>query len=292
MWGQFHQFFTQLSDKFSNPDFWGALLYGFLKIIFLLIAAKVVIRLGSAAFHRLFSNRAVRMDERRVKTLTILSSSILKYVVYFFVIMTTLEQLDFEIKTLLAGAGVVGLAVGFGAQSLVKDIITGFFIIFEDQFAVGDVIQTKTYTGTVEAIGLRITRVRAWTGEVHIIPNGQITEITNFSKANSLAVIDVGVSYEENLDWVFQTLKDLLKKAEQEIPEIVREPQVLGIQEFGVNEVKIRVIADCKPTENFAVARELRRRIKQSFDEKGIEIPYPRQVILSGQPEKQVHPET
>jgi small conductance mechanosensitive channel len=294
MFEKFHQLYTNFSEKFGNPDFWGGLLYGTFKIVLLLIAARIAIRVGSAAFSRLFSNRAVRMDERRIRTLTVLSSSVLKYVVYFFIAMSILEQLNFQIKTLLAGAGIVGLAIGFGAQSLVKDIITGFFIIFEDQFAVGDLIRTGNgnYMGTVESIGLRITKIRAWTGEVHILPNGQITDVTNFSKANSLAVIDVGVSYEENLDRVFQTLKDVLQQAQQEIPLIVKEPQVLGVQDFGISEVKVRVIADCKPTENIAVARELRKRIKQAFDKQGIEIPYPRQVVLSGQQERQANPAT
>lgn len=290
MLGQIQQLYANFSGKLANPDFWEGILYGTFKIVFLLIASRIVINVGSAAFTRLFANRAVRMDERRIRTLSVLSSSVLKYAVYFFVMMSIMEQLNFPIKTLLAGAGIVGLAIGFGAQSLVKDIITGFFIIFEDQFAVGDLIQTGKYMGTVESIGLRITKIRAWTGEVHILPNGQITDVTNFSKANSLAVIDVGVSYEENLDRVFQTLKDVLNQAQQEIPAIVNEPQVLGVQDFGVSEVKVRVIADCKPTENFAVARELRKRIKQAFDERGIEIPYPKQVVLSGQTEKQIQP--
>lgn len=280
-WTHIYTLYENVLNKLSNPEFWGALVYGAVKIVVLLVAAKVVIRAGSAAFARLFANRAVRMDERRTRTLTVLSTSILKYVVYFFVILTILEQLHFEIKTLLAGAGIVGLAVGFGAQSLVKDVITGFFIILEDQFAVGDQIQTGNYLGTVETIGLRITTIRAWTGEVHILPNGRITDVTNFSKANSLAVIDVGVAYEENLDRVFETLKEVLSKAEQDMPSIAGEPQVLGVQNFGPSEVVIRVTADCKPTENVAVARELRRRIKLAFDEKGIEIPYPKQVVVA-----------
>ncbi|MFC4768455.1 mechanosensitive ion channel family protein [Effusibacillus consociatus] len=281
MWEQWKILYQNLMEKLSSPDFWGAVVYGALKIIVIVVAANIFVRIGGAALARLFSNRAVRMDERRTRTLTVLATSILKYVVYFFVIMTVMEQLNFPIKTLLAGAGIVGLAIGFGAQSLVKDVITGFFIILEDQFAVGDQIQTGNYRGTVEAIGLRITTIRAWTGELHILPNGRITDVTNFSKANSLAVIDVGVAYEENLDRVFDTLKDVLAKAQEEMPSIVGEPQVLGVQNFGPSEVIIRITADCKPTENIPVARELRRRIKVAFDERGIEIPYPKQVVVS-----------
>ncbi|GAX89124.1 mechanosensitive ion channel family protein [Effusibacillus lacus] len=284
IWTQIQDLYQKMIEKTSNPAFWEDLLSGFfnglVKIAVLLVLAKIVIRLGSGAINRLLMNRAVRWDERRSRTLSVLSTNVLKYVVYFFVAITILEQF-IEIKTLLAGAGIVGLAVGFGAQSLVKDVITGFFIIVEDQFAVGDEIQTATYRGTVEEIGLRITTIRAWTGEVHIIPNGQITNVTNFSKANSLAVIDVGVAYEEDLDRVFETLKEVLRKAQEELPTIVGEPQVLGVQNFGPSEVTVRVTADCVPTKHIPVARELRRRIKQAFDEKGIEIPYPKQVLMT-----------
>lgn len=279
-WTQLKLVYDKFIEKLNNPEFWSTFLYQTGKIILLLIFAKIVIRVGSAAFVRLYSNPAVRMDERRTRTLTVLSTNILRYVVYFFVGMTVLEAVNFPIKTLLAGAGIVGLAVGFGAQSLVKDVITGFFIIFEDQFAVGDEIQTGNFRGTVEEIGLRITKLRSWTGEMHFIPNGQISNVTNFSKANSLAVIDVGVSYEENLDRVIEILKGLLEASKQDLPAMVGEPKVLGVQEFGPTDVKIRVIADCKPTEHISVARELRRRIKQTFDEKGIAIPYTKQVIF------------
>lgn len=278
---RFQEIYTYLWSSLTNADLWLAVLYGLIKIIFVLIAAKVIISVGSAAFARLFENRAMRLEERRMRTLTVLCSNVLRYVVYFFVFMTILEQLHFEIKTLLAGAGIVGLAVGFGAQSLVKDVITGFFIIFEDQFGVGDQIQTGKYNGTVEAIGLRITKIRAWTGEVHIIPNGQITDVTNFSKANSLAVIDIGVSYEEKLERVFDTLKEVLIKAQLELDAIVGEPQVLGVQNFGPAEMVVRVTADCRPTENIPVSRELRKRIKKAFDEKGIQIPYPKPVPVT-----------
>jgi small-conductance mechanosensitive channel len=266
----------------SDPEFYISKIVVLLKIILLLLFAKLVIRFGTMALERVFAHRTVRLDERRSKTLLSLTANILRYAVYFFVILSILEQLDFQVKTLIAGAGIAGLAIGFGAQSLVKDVITGFFIIFEDQFAVGDEIQTGNYRGTVTEIGLRITKLRAWTGEVHIIPNGQITNVTNFSKANSLAVLDVGVAYEENIEYVTAVLQRVLQEAKGDMPSIVGDPKVLGVQNFGPHEVVIRIIAECRPTESVPVARELRRRIKMAFDAEGIEIPYPKQVLLAG----------
>ena len=121
-----------------------------------------------------------------------------------------LSTLTINVSAVLAGAGIVGLAVGFGAQSLVKDIITGFFIIFEDQFSVGDYIRVGQFEGTVEEIGLRTTKIKSWTGELHIIPNGNILEVTNFSLNNSVAVIDISVAYEENIQRVESLIQDLL----------------------------------------------------------------------------------
>jgi moderate conductance mechanosensitive channel len=279
---QLKNMYQSLVTELTNPDFYISKIAILLKIILLLVAAKLVIRFGTVALERVFAHRTVRLDERRSKTLTSLTSNILRYAVYFFVILSVLEQLDFHVETLIAGAGIAGLAIGFGAQSLVKDVITGFFIIFEDQFAVGDEIQTGNYRGTVTEIGLRVTKLRAWTGEVHIIPNGQITNVTNFSKANSLAVLDVGVAYEENIEYVTSVLQRVLQQAKDEMHSIVGDPKVLGVQNLGPSEVVIRIIAECKPTESGPVARELRRRIKVTFDEEGIEIPYPKQVLLAG----------
>lgn len=279
------RWYNELAATWSNPQFYMDKVWVVFKILLLWISAKFLIRIGTVAIGRIFSTKMslqgrAMMDERRARTLSSLLSNVLRYGVYFFIGLTILEQLNFHVGTLLAGAGIAGLAIGFGAQNLVRDVITGFFIIFEDQFGVGDLVQIGTFRGTVDDIGLRITRIRAWTGELYIIPNGSITEVTNFSKTSSLAIVDVGVAYEEDLDRVFQVLQDVLAQAQQELPSIIAAPQVLGVQAFGPSEVTIRVVATTKPTENFAVDRELRRRIKSAFDKQGIEIPYPKQVMI------------
>jgi moderate conductance mechanosensitive channel len=184
-----------------------------------------------------------------------------------------LGQFNIDLAPLLAGAGVVGLAIGFGAQSLVKDVITGFFIIFEDQFAVGDVVQIGTFKGTVEEIGLRITRVRSWTGEIYIIPNGTIAQVTNFSIHNSLAVIDVPVSREADVEKIRKLIDATIKKGYEENSDLVKEPQVLGVQTVGGSEITLRVTAECKPNTAGSVTRKLNEQIRKVLQDEHINVP-------------------
>ncbi|KAI7262573.1 hypothetical protein KC345_g9394 [Hortaea werneckii] len=177
-----------------------------------------------------------------------------------------LSVFQFDLKPLLAGAGVVGLAIGFGAQSLVKDVITGFFIIFEDQFAVGDVIQTGTYKGTVEMIGLRTTRLLSSTGEVHIIPNGTIVNVTNYSLANALAVVDVPVKIERGLEATLALIGEALKGIEERNPSVIAYPNVLGIQSMSTSEYVIRVAANCLPNARDSAERQIQKDIKQALE--------------------------
>lgn len=277
------QFYEKVMNDVINPAFWLNLAWGIGKIILILVLAKLVIKIGSTTIEKILTHRAVRLDERRSKTLTTLLLNITRYVVYFLVVLMVLSNLGVEVTTLVASAGVAGLALGFGAQSLVKDVITGFFIIFEDQFGVGDSVMLNTKNeirGNVEEVGLRITKIRAYTGEMHIIPNSQIQQVTNYSKTNSLAVVDVAVAYEEDLQRVFEVLNEVGRAAHDELPDIVGAPQVLGVQMFAASEVVVRMTVDCLPTQNFPVARELRKRIKEAFDRENIEIPYPKQVNL------------
>ncbi|HSH23975.1 MAG TPA: mechanosensitive ion channel family protein, partial [Massilibacterium sp.] len=210
-----------------------------------------------------------------------LIQNVVTYVIYFIALIMILEELNVPVKSLLAGAGIVGLAVGFGAQSLVKDIITGFFIVFEDQFAVGDYVRIGEFEGTVEEIGLRTTKIKSWTGEVHILPNSSIIEVTNFSLHNSIAVVDVSIAYEEDINQAERIIQDYLETLENKYEEIVAPPEVLGVQMLGGSDVVIRVIAETLPVMNFKIARILRKELKQYLEERGVEIPYPRMVLLN-----------
>lgn len=217
----------KLIEKYQNEDTWLSMGEGLLKIIVIMAIANILIRIGKMAIHNIFKIRnlsPLNTSERREATLSKLLDNILTYVVYFIAFMMVLSVLGIDVKALIAGAGVVGLAVGFGAQSLVKDVISGFFIIFEDQFSVGDHVRIGQFEGNVQAIGLRTTKLKSWTGEVHILPNGTILEVTNFSLNNSLAIIDVGISYEEDIEKAERVIRDLLGKMPEKYEELVREP--------------------------------------------------------------------
>ncbi|MGG1675901.1 mechanosensitive ion channel family protein [Neobacillus sp. NRS-1170] len=274
----------KLIYKFQNEDTWLNLGEGLLKIIAIIVIANILIRVGKLAIHNIFKIRnlsPLSTSERREETLSKLLDNILSYVVYFIAFMMVLSVLGIDVKALLAGAGIVGLAVGFGAQSLVKDVITGFFIIFEDQFSVGDHVRIGQFEGTVQTIGLRTTKLKSWTGEVHILPNGSIMEVTNFSINNSIAIIDVGIAYEEDIDKAETVIKDSLTKMPEQYEELVKAPEYLGIQNFGPSEVIIRIIAETLPMKHAAVTRKIRKDIKLELDAHGIEIPYPRMVMFS-----------
>ncbi|MFB6466492.1 mechanosensitive ion channel family protein [Cytobacillus sp. Hz8] len=275
---------SMVTKKLTSEAFWTDIGIGALKILAIYIATKIIIKLGKMVIDNIFrvrSHSPLRISERREATLMKLLKSILTYGVYFIALVMILSVFGIDVKALLAGAGIVGLAVGFGAQSLVKDIITGFFIIFEDQFSVGDYIRIGNFEGVVEGIGLKTTKVKSWTGELHIIPNGNITEITNFSLNNSLAIVDVSVTYEGNFIQVENVLKEMLLGLEDKYEEIVSPPELLGIQSFGQSEIVLRIIAETLPMQHMYIARMLRKEVKLCLDAHGIEIPLPRLVMYS-----------
>jgi len=253
-----------------------------LKIIGVLVGARIVINFGQMAIKQFFERHELKenfMERRRAQTLEILLQSVLVYVIFFLAGLTILQIFNINTSAILASAGILGLAIGFGAQNLVKDTISGFFILLEDQFNVGDYVETAGVAGTVEEIGLRTCKIRQWTGQLHIIPNGQITKVTNYNRGKMLAVVTVGIAYEEDIDKAIEVMQKVCAKAHQEIEAIVDSPQVQGVTELADSSVSIRIIVPTIPGEQWAVERELRRRLKYALDLAGIEIPYPRRVI-------------
>lgn len=267
----------EVYKQVGDGDLWINLGMKVLKIVLILFGAAIVVKIVRAAIANIFKIRMkspLRMSERRENTLIRLLDNVAAYLIYFIALLMVLTEFNIDVKALLAGAGVVGLAIGFGAQSLVKDIITGFFIIFEQQFAVGDYVRINAFEGTVEEIGLRTTKVKQWTGELHIIPNSSITEVTNFSINNSIAVVDVSIAYEEDVNRAQDIIEEVVKQKTVEYPEMVAEPEVLGIQSVGATEVVIRVTAEVLPMTHFKITRELKKAIKIRLDEEGIELPF------------------
>lgn len=283
----------KLINDFLSEKTWVAFGAGIIKIIIIAVVANIIIRIGKVTIHNIFKIRdrsPLRTSERREETLSKLLDNVLSYVIYFIAIMMILSVLGIDVKALLAGAGIVGLAIGFGAQSLVKDILSGFFIIFEDQFSVGDHIRVGQFEGDVEAIGLRTTKIKSWTGELHILPNGSILQVTNFSLNNSVAAIDVAIAYEENIEKAERVIQELLEKLPEQYEDLVKAPELLGVQNLGPTEIVLRVVAETLPMKHFYIARIIRKEIKLKLDENGIEIPFPRLVMYTRDVEQQKEP--
>lgn len=273
-----------------TADWWVAQGLVLIKIIGIIIGVRIINRLGKAVIDKfLFApERKVNFfDTTRSSTLAALLKSVLQYTLYFVAAIAILDLLGVQVAGILAGAGIVGLAVGFGAQNLVKDVITGFFILLEDQFRVGEYITTANVSGIVEELGLRVTKMRDFGGQLHIIPNGNITQVTNHNRGSMRALVDIGIAYEENIDEALLVLKQVAEKISSDYPEkIIEGPEVLGVQAFGPSEITLRVIAKTTPMDQWLIERELRKAIKEAFEAQGIEIPYPKQVFISNNNEK------
>lgn len=220
-------------------------------------------------------------QEKRAQTVAQLLKSVGRVLIVIFGVLLSL-RLFIDITPLLAGAGILGLAFSFGAQSLVKDVIAGTFILIENQFAVGDVIEAAGKTGTVERMTLRVVMLRDIDGAVHIIPNGQITTATNKTRGWSRAVVDVAIGYDADVDAALDIIRDEAAKLGADTVHSGKfdaPPEVVGVQSLGDNAVSIRVMLRTQPGMQWEVAREFRRRIKVRLDQEGIDIPYPQRTV-------------
>jgi small-conductance mechanosensitive channel len=221
--------------------------------------------------------------EQRVETVTAILRRLGTAVVYTAATLIILNDFGVQIGPLLAGLGIAGVALGFGAQYLVRDVITGFFVVLEDQFRVGDIIKIKDVSGVVEHMYLRTTQIRSPNGDLSIIPNGEITQVTNMTRSWSRAVIDIGVSYGADLDEVFEALREAGRRAHSD-PEIgpafMEVPDVLGVMGFGDSAINVRMWAKvAPPSRQWEVERFLRKKLKEVFDERGLEIPFPQRTL-------------
>ncbi|PLT33236.1 mechanosensitive ion channel family protein [Bacillus sp. V5-8f] len=270
------------SEQFFNEDIWVNIGQGMIKILLIIVIAGFVIKLGKTIIKKFFEMRErspLRVSERREATILRLLQNILTYVVYFITFIMILEIMGIKVGALLAGAGIVGLAVGFGAQSLVKDIITGFFIVLEDQFSVGDYVRVGQFEGEVLEIGLRTTKIRSATGELNVLPNGSIIEVTNFSILNSVAVVDISIPHDSDVELAEKVIKELLQGMPERYEDMVKPPELLGIQSITPTEIVLRVLSEVRPTRHWYIGRVLRKEIRAVLDEHGIEIPVPRMLM-------------
>lgn len=225
-------------------------------------------------------------DRRRIETLARMFRHIASVVILLVAGMLVLSELGISIAPILGAAGVVGLAVGFGAQSLIKDYFNGFFMLLENQIRQGDMVEVCGKTGVVEDITLRYVCLRDLEGSVHYVPNGQITTVTNKSRDYAFALIDLGIAYRENIDEVSKVIREVsgMLRADPAIgPKILEDVEIQGVQEWGDSAVILRCRFKTVALERWNVHRAFLGRLKQAFDAHGIEIPYPHLTIYAGQ---------
>lgn len=277
--------YDYLVTKLTDEELWISVGEGSFNIVCIILGAMIIVRIAKKMIKKAFEMRMnapatlSQQRERRYRTILKLLQSVISYVVYFSAILAVLSVMNVKVAGLLAGAGIVGLAIGFGAQSLVKDVITGFFIIFEDQFGVGDYIKISAIEGTVLEIGLRTTKIKGVSGEINIIPNGTILEVVNYSINNTMSVVDVSVSYNSDINKAERLIENYLSNLADLHEEIVTPPTLLGVQNVVGAEVTLRISVETLPMQQFAISRMIRKDIKELFDKNNIEIPYPKMMV-------------
>ncbi|MEA2222140.1 MAG: moderate conductance mechanosensitive channel [Solirubrobacteraceae bacterium] len=218
--------------------------------------------------------------EQRINALTSVLRSCASAVIFAIAGFLMLGEVGLNLAPLLAGAGVIGIALGFGAQSLVKDFLSGLFILVEDQFGVGDIVDLDQQTmGTVEAVSLRTTRLRSVDGTVWHVPNGDIRRVGNKSQHWSRALLDIEVAYETDIDHATSVIKRVADGLWREREDILEAPEVWGVERLGINSVVIRLVVKTRPSDQYDVSRQLRKRLKEAFDDERIEIPFAQQVV-------------
>lgn len=261
-----------------------------LQILLVLVVAFVVLRVSKAAITTVI-RRAVSdhdaldptSERKREDTLIGIFQFLVRIIVYIVVAMMVLSEFGIDVGPLIAGAGIVGVALGFGSQYLVRDLISGFFMILENQFRIGDVISVNGVSGKIENVSLRITTIRNMEGTVHYIPNGEIKVLSNMTKGFSRMDVTVGISYHDDINQAIEVINKVgqdIANDETWKDKIIKAPEFLRVQELNSSSVDLRVMADTLSGEQWAVAGEFRKRIKEAFDQEKIEIPFPQQVVI------------
>jgi small conductance mechanosensitive channel len=268
-------------------DFGRALGGRIVTIVLIVVLALAFWEVVSALIERFLRQRSTDEGKSSARLLTLLPliRNVVRVALAVLVALIVLSEIGIDIGPLLAGAGVVGLAIGFGAQALVKDVITGVFILLEDAMSVGDWVEVGGVTGGVESMSIRSVRLRDLNGVVHVVPFGDIAKVTNMNREFGYALMDIGVAYRENVDDVIEVLKEIgadIREDETFGPLILEDMEVFGLNNLGDSAVEIRVRLKTKPLRQWGVRREFLRRTKKRFDELGIEIPFPHQTLYFG----------
>ena len=259
-------------------------------VVVILLFAWLLLRISRKLIHTLRVHMGVRAataeNIRRIDTLAHASRYVISSLVTLIAGMMILSELGVSIAPVLGAAGVAGIAVGFGAQSLIKDYFNGFFILLENQIHEGDVVEVSSKTGVVEKVTLRYILLRDFEGSVHFIPNGLITTVTNKSRGYAYAVIDVNIAYRESIDEAFDVMRKVgseMRASADYAAKMVEDIDIAGVQDLADSAVVLRCRFKVIPLEQLGVRREFLRRLKEAFDARGIEIPYPHVTIYIGQ---------
>lgn len=260
------------------------------RILLILIATYIVQKITNRVIKESFRLASDRQEmenkeefKQRIDTITTVFHATIGVIIWGIAGFTILSELGINITPILTGAGIAGLAVGFGAQNLVRDIIAGVFVLLENQYSKGDVIEIGGKTGLVEDINLRRTVLRDLDGIVHTIPNGEVTTASNFTQKFSKINLNIGVAYETNLDHAIKVINKVGEEMakDKEYKEKIKEaPNVLRVDDLGDSAIELKIVGTTKPIEQWAVMGELRKRIKEAFDKERIEIPYPHRTIV------------
>ncbi len=256
-----------------------------LRLVLVLIVTRLAITFSAYAINRSLATYSRRRTlapagDGRANTIGALLRSVSRYALYFVGFIWALDAIGIPAGSIITAAGIGGLAIGFGAQNLVRDIISGFFILFEDQYEVGEFVTIDGASGIVEEVGLRSTRIRAFAGDVYFVPNGSIVKVTNHSRGDMRALVEISIAYEcdhnKAIDVANRACADLAARLDY----IVEGPKVLGIQKLDDSGVVLSVWAKAQNMKQWPLEREIRKELKEAFEREGIEIPYPRRVVI------------
>ena len=264
-------------EQLLTTDFWLGMAVKIVRLAVIVIGGSLVLRFTNLMVEQFFvpkpGSKTIYLEEQRARTLSSLLHSVIRYTIYFIVLVMLLQEFKIDTTSIVAGAGIIGLALGVGAQSLIKDFVTGFFIILEDQYGVGDYIVISDMAGTVEEVGFRVTRLRDGNGILHIVPNGSITKVSNYTRGHMQATVNVPVPYEADMEQVFTLLNEVCTTVGETVPEVIDGPSVLGVVDLKPGEIVIRIIAKTVPLQQIKVETALRRLIKEKFTEAKIPPP-------------------
>ncbi|MEW5925430.1 MAG: mechanosensitive ion channel family protein, partial [Candidatus Zixiibacteriota bacterium] len=261
-----------------------------LRIVLITVLMLIALKAAQIISRRIFAPFKRDDIEAEIRKRSDTLSSLLRYILSVSIILVAfimiLHEFGIDIGPILAAAGIVGLAIGFGSQQLVQDVISGFFILMEDQIRVGDVINIADRGGLVEKITLRTTTLRDLSGNVHFVRNGHINVVTNMTKEYSFYVFDIGVAYRENVDEVISVIRTTGEQLRQDpaySEDILDAIEIMGLDKFADSSVVIKARIKTKPIKQWRIGREFNRRLKMAFDEKDIEIPFPHMTVYMGQ---------